>query len=104
MRISDWSSDVCSSDLSSDVPAGVINVLTGKQAELAPWLADHMDVNAIDMAGADDGLRVRIEQGAVHNVKRLIGTDGDPDGQSTEGRRGGKGGDSTCRSRGWPDT
>ena len=41
-----------------------------------------MDVNAVDMAGADDDLRVRIEQGAVHNVKRLIGTDGDPDGQS----------------------
>ena len=67
---------------SSDVPAGVVNILTGTQAELVPWLADHMDVNAVDMAGADDDLRVRIEQGAVHNVKRLIGTDGDLDGQS----------------------
>jgi acyl-CoA reductase-like NAD-dependent aldehyde dehydrogenase len=67
---------------SSDVPPGVVNILTGRQSELAPWLADHMDVNAIDMAGAVDGLRLRIEQGAVHNVKRLIGTDGSLDGQS----------------------
>ena len=67
---------------SSDVPPGVVNILTGKQSELAPWLADHMDVNAIDLAGADADLRMRIEQGAVHNVKRLIGTDGNLDGQS----------------------
>lgn len=67
---------------SSDVPPGVVNILTGRQSELAPWLADHMDINAIDMAGAVDGLRLRIEQGAVHNVKRLIGTDGNLDGQS----------------------
>ena len=67
---------------SSDVPAGVVNILTGRQSELAPWLADHMDVNAIDLAGAVDDLRLRIEQGAVHNVKRLIGTDGNLDGQS----------------------
>jgi acyl-CoA reductase-like NAD-dependent aldehyde dehydrogenase len=67
---------------SSDVPAGVVNILTGSQSELAPWLSDHMDVNAIDLAGADDQLRVRIEQGAVHNVKRLIGLDGVLDGQS----------------------
>jgi acyl-CoA reductase-like NAD-dependent aldehyde dehydrogenase len=61
---------------SSDVPPGVINILTGRQSELAPWLADHMDVNAVDLAGAEEGTRLRIEQGAVHNVKRLIGTDG----------------------------
>jgi acyl-CoA reductase-like NAD-dependent aldehyde dehydrogenase len=67
---------------SSDVPAGVVNILTGSQSELAPWLSDHMDVNAIDLAGADDKLRVRVEQGAVHNVKRLIGVDGVLDGQS----------------------
>ena len=67
---------------SSDVPPGVVNILTGSHSELAPWLADHMDVNAIDLAGAPDELRVRIEQGAVHNVKRLIGTDGQLDGQS----------------------
>ena len=36
----------------SDVPGGVVNVLTGRTAEVAPWLASHMDVNAIDLAGA----------------------------------------------------
>ena len=40
----------------SDVPGGVINVLTGRTAEVAPWLASHMDVNAIDLAGAPDAL------------------------------------------------
>lgn len=67
---------------SSDVPAGVVNILTGSPSELAPWMADHMDVNAVDLAGADPELRMRIEQGAVHNVKRLVGTDGDFEGQS----------------------
>ncbi len=38
----------------SDVPAGVVNVLTGSAAEIAPWLASHADVNAIDLAGAGD--------------------------------------------------
>ena len=37
----------------SDVPAGAVNLLTGQRAELAPWLASHMDVNAIDLTGAD---------------------------------------------------
>src|SRR5213076_2067045 len=37
----------------SDVPGGVVNLLTGRRAELAPWLASHMDVNALDLAGAD---------------------------------------------------
>ncbi|HEY7564873.1 MAG TPA: aldehyde dehydrogenase family protein [Acidimicrobiia bacterium] len=68
--------------VSSDVPPGVVNVLTGDPSELAPWLADHMDVNAIDLAGAPAELRQRIEEGAVHNVKRLIGSDGYDDGQS----------------------
>jgi acyl-CoA reductase-like NAD-dependent aldehyde dehydrogenase len=67
---------------SSDVPPGVVNILTGSPVELAPWLADHMDVNAIDVAGADPDLRLRIERGAVHNVKRIIGLDGDLDLQS----------------------
>jgi acyl-CoA reductase-like NAD-dependent aldehyde dehydrogenase len=37
----------------SDVPGGVVNLLTGQRDELAPWLAGHMDVNALDLAGAD---------------------------------------------------
>ncbi|HJU51092.1 MAG TPA: aldehyde dehydrogenase family protein [Acidimicrobiia bacterium] len=67
---------------SSDVPAGVINILTGFPAELAPWLADHMDVNAVDMAGAGPDVGLRVRQGAVHNVKRLVGIDGYSDIQS----------------------
>jgi acyl-CoA reductase-like NAD-dependent aldehyde dehydrogenase len=67
---------------SSDVPAGVINILTGFPSELAPWLADHMDVNAVDMAGAAPEVGLRVRQGAVHNVKRLVGTDGYTDFQS----------------------
>jgi acyl-CoA reductase-like NAD-dependent aldehyde dehydrogenase len=55
----------------SDVPGGVINLLTGRRAELAPWLAAHMDVNAIDLTGAD-GLRPALEQAAAENVKRVV--------------------------------
>jgi acyl-CoA reductase-like NAD-dependent aldehyde dehydrogenase len=63
----------------SDVPGGVINLLTGRRAELAPWLAAHMDVNAIDLTGAD-GLRADLEQAAAENVKRVVL--GAPDAQS----------------------
>ncbi|MFP3914466.1 MAG: aldehyde dehydrogenase family protein [Actinomycetota bacterium] len=56
----------------SDVPAGVVNILTGHTDELVPWLADHMDVNAIDTAGATPEQRRRIQEGAVHNVKRVV--------------------------------
>ncbi|HEX6762452.1 MAG TPA: aldehyde dehydrogenase family protein [Gaiellaceae bacterium] len=63
----------------SDVPGGVVNLLTGHRAELAPWLASHMDVNAIDLTGAD-GLRADLETAAAENVKRVVV--GRPDGQS----------------------
>jgi len=63
----------------SDVPGGVVNLLTGYRAELAPWLASHMDVNAIDLTGAD-GLRPDLERAAAENVKRVV--IGRPDGQS----------------------
>ena len=63
----------------SDVPSGVVNLLTGRRDELAPWLASHMDVNAIDVTGAD-GLRADLERAAAENVKRVVA--GDPDGQS----------------------
>jgi acyl-CoA reductase-like NAD-dependent aldehyde dehydrogenase len=63
----------------SDVPGGVVNVLTGQQAELAPWLAGHMDVNAIDVTGAD-GLAPELERLAAENVKRVVR--GSADGQS----------------------
>ncbi len=63
----------------SDVPGGVVNLLTGRRAELAPWLASHMDVNAIDVTGAD-GLRADLETAAADNVKRVVL--GSPDSQS----------------------
>ena len=55
----------------SDVPGGVVNILTGQRAELAPWLAAHMDVNAIDVTGAD-GLAAELERAAADNVKRVV--------------------------------
>jgi acyl-CoA reductase-like NAD-dependent aldehyde dehydrogenase len=63
----------------SDVPGGVVNLLTGYRTELAPWLASHMDVNAIDLTGAD-GLRADLEVAAAENVKRVVV--GRADGQS----------------------
>jgi acyl-CoA reductase-like NAD-dependent aldehyde dehydrogenase len=59
----------------SDVPGGVVNVLTGRTAEVAPWLASHMDVNAIDLAGAADAEGVvwgDLEAAAADNVKRVL--------------------------------
>jgi acyl-CoA reductase-like NAD-dependent aldehyde dehydrogenase len=56
----------------SDVPGGVVNILTGRPTEVAPWLAAHMDVNAIDIAGIDDvDLRRDLEIAAADNVKRV---------------------------------
>jgi acyl-CoA reductase-like NAD-dependent aldehyde dehydrogenase len=63
----------------SDVPGGVVNLLTGRQAELAPWLASHMDVNAIDITGAN-GSRADLEVAAADNVKRVVVAE--PDAQS----------------------
>jgi acyl-CoA reductase-like NAD-dependent aldehyde dehydrogenase len=63
----------------SDVPGGVVNLLTGHRDELAPWLAGHMDVNAIDLAGAD-GQVDELERLAAENVKRVVR--GEPDAQS----------------------
>jgi acyl-CoA reductase-like NAD-dependent aldehyde dehydrogenase len=63
----------------SDVPGGVVNILTGRRDELAPVLASHMDVNALDLAGAD-GLAPELERLAAENVKRVV--KGRPDVQS----------------------
>jgi len=63
----------------SDVPGGAVNVLTGRRAELAPWLASHMDVNALDLTGAD-GLAADLERAAADNVKRVV--HGEADAQS----------------------
>jgi acyl-CoA reductase-like NAD-dependent aldehyde dehydrogenase len=58
----------------SDVPGGVVNLLTGRTAEVGPWLASHMDVNAIDLAGvAGDDERARtLETEAAENLKRVL--------------------------------
>jgi len=63
----------------SDLPDGVVNLLTGFRTELAPVLGAHMDVNAIDVAGAD-GLGAELEELAAENVKRVV--HGRPDVQS----------------------
>jgi acyl-CoA reductase-like NAD-dependent aldehyde dehydrogenase len=63
----------------SDLPGGVVNVLTGKVAEMAPWLAAHMDVNAIDLTGVTDNtLATELEVAAAENLKRVI-RPGSPD-------------------------
>jgi acyl-CoA reductase-like NAD-dependent aldehyde dehydrogenase len=56
----------------SDVPGGVINVLTGHVAEIAPWLASHMDVNAIDLCGASGALAEDLTVAAAENLKRVV--------------------------------
>jgi acyl-CoA reductase-like NAD-dependent aldehyde dehydrogenase len=55
----------------ADVPAGVVNVLTGFRDELAPVLAAHMDVNAIDLTGVE-GDTAELERAAAENVKRVV--------------------------------
>jgi acyl-CoA reductase-like NAD-dependent aldehyde dehydrogenase len=55
----------------SDVPGGVVNLLTGQRRELAPVLASHMDVNGLDLAGADGGA-AELERLAAENVKRVV--------------------------------
>jgi acyl-CoA reductase-like NAD-dependent aldehyde dehydrogenase len=55
----------------SDLPGGVVNVLTGFTAELAPWLAAHRDVNALDLTGAAPGARRDLQVAAADNVKRV---------------------------------
>jgi acyl-CoA reductase-like NAD-dependent aldehyde dehydrogenase len=57
----------------SDVPGGVVNILTGAAATVAPWLAAHMDVNAIDLTGVagDADLARNLEISAAENLKRV---------------------------------
>ncbi|MEV4509915.1 aldehyde dehydrogenase family protein [Dactylosporangium sp. NPDC049525] len=63
----------------SDLPGGVVNMLTGKVEEMAPWLAAHMDVNAIDLTGVTDNtLATALEVAAAENLKRVI-RPGSPD-------------------------
>ena len=65
----------------SDLPGGVVNVLTGYPGELAPWLASHRDVNAVDLTGVDPADRPALQQAAADNVKRVY-TPADEDWRS----------------------
>jgi acyl-CoA reductase-like NAD-dependent aldehyde dehydrogenase len=57
----------------SDLPGGVVNVLTGSAAEVAPWLASHDDVNALDLAGVEDAeLAAELEGTAAGTLKRVL--------------------------------
>ncbi len=56
----------------SDVPPEVVNVLTGSPAEIAPWLASHADVNALDLAGAGALEWVDLEIAAADTLKRVL--------------------------------
>jgi acyl-CoA reductase-like NAD-dependent aldehyde dehydrogenase len=57
----------------SDLPGGVVNLLTGRVAEMAPWLASHLDVNALDLAGVDEpALAADLEREAAENLKRVL--------------------------------
>jgi acyl-CoA reductase-like NAD-dependent aldehyde dehydrogenase len=60
----------------SDVPGGVVNILTGDPAELAPVLAGHMDVNAIDVSGAAPDAATDLERLAAGNLKRVLSSAG----------------------------
>jgi acyl-CoA reductase-like NAD-dependent aldehyde dehydrogenase len=56
----------------ADLPGGVVNLLTGSAAEIAPWLASHMDVNGIDLTGVTDpDLARTLEEAAAENLKRV---------------------------------
>lgn len=57
---------------SSDVPGGVVNILTGKVAELAPYFADHMDVNACVFCEKDAVTKKLLQEKAALNLKRVL--------------------------------
>ncbi|PIR24646.1 MAG: aldehyde dehydrogenase [Deltaproteobacteria bacterium CG_4_10_14_0_2_um_filter_43_8] len=57
--------------VASDVPGGVVNIITGITSELAPHLASHMDVNAVDYSGQDEKLIASLQNLGAENVKRV---------------------------------
>ena len=56
----------------SDVPPGVVNILTGDQADLLPWIVGHLDINAVDISGINQDQDLTVLEEAASNVKRLI--------------------------------
>nr|WP_092552431.1 aldehyde dehydrogenase family protein [Actinoplanes derwentensis] len=72
----------------SDVPGGVVNLLTGRHAETAPWLASHADVNAIDLTGVEHPeLAAELERAAAGTLKRVIRPSGATDFTADPGLR-----------------
>ncbi len=69
----------------SDVPAGVVNILTGTTAELAPVLASHMDVNALDLTGAAPDSAADLEAAAAGSTTRIVARVGEEDWQASPG-------------------
>ena len=69
----------------SDLPGGVINILTGFQSELTDHFASHMDVNALVYAGSDQELLISLHEKATDNLKRLIHYDTDWDEEGAQG-------------------
>lgn len=63
----------------SDVPGGVVNILTGSPAEIAPWLSAHADVNALDLVGAGDLDWIDLQIVAADTLKRVLAPEGGPD-------------------------
>ena len=55
----------------SDLPAGVINILTGKKDEIAPWMASHMDIDALDISGMPGKKHAHIKTAGAENLKRI---------------------------------
>ena len=60
----------------SDLPAGVINILTGSHDELAPWAASHMDIDGFDISGIAKKKRADIKVSGAENLKRIHSFDG----------------------------
>jgi acyl-CoA reductase-like NAD-dependent aldehyde dehydrogenase len=56
----------------SDIPKGVVNLLTGHTEELTPWLAGHLDVDALDVSGVPADLVADVERAGAGNVKRIV--------------------------------
>jgi acyl-CoA reductase-like NAD-dependent aldehyde dehydrogenase len=55
----------------SDLPGGVVNILTGFRSELAPWIAGHLDINAALEASGDRAVLETLQGGAAENLKRV---------------------------------
>lgn len=70
----------------SDVPPAVINLISGLKTELVPWLAGHMDVNAIDATGVAAEAIANVQRTAAENVKRFVHFDADAIGWTDERR------------------